>query len=183
MEDKIEHVVEQVENLIDNYYVDYNIKYPDDLSSKSIKAKFEVSQIKLQKTSDIYNEVLQQMAKQWLDRDMAIIKAKELQALAADMLLRMDNLYKLLNKSFWVGTVGVAGLHEQMLACNKFLWACQDFYNAHRCQKKWQLWKRLLKIRKATGWRIQMSSGTRRKKFRRIWSQEWNPSASWSWMP
>ncbi len=67
---------------------------------------------------------------------MTIIKAEELQALAADMLLRMDNLYKLLNKSFWVGTVGVAGLHKQMLACNKFLWACQDFYNAHGCQKK-----------------------------------------------
>ncbi len=64
MEDKIEHVVEQVENLIDNYHVDYNVKYLDDLPSKSIKAKFEVLQMKLQKTSDIYSEVLQQMAKQ-----------------------------------------------------------------------------------------------------------------------
>ncbi len=71
------------------------------------------------------------MARQWLDRDMAIIKAKGLQALAMDTLLGIDDPYKILNKSFWIGTAGTARLHEQMLACNKFLRAHHDFYNAH----------------------------------------------------
>ncbi len=72
---------------------------------------------------DIYSEVLQKMATQRLDRDMVVIKVKGLQSLAKDTLLRMDNPYKIMNKSFWVSTVRVSSLHEQMLAHNKFLWA------------------------------------------------------------
>ncbi len=72
------------------------------------------------------------MALQRLDRDMVVIKVKGLQSLAMDTLLGMEDPYKLLNKSFWVGTVGATSLHEQLLACNKFLQACQEFYNAHR---------------------------------------------------
>ncbi len=72
------------------------------------------------------------MATQWLDRDMVVIKVKGLQSLAEDIQLRMEDSYKILNKSFWVRTIGVAGLHEQMLAHNKFLRARHDFYNAHR---------------------------------------------------
>ncbi len=66
-------------------------------------------------------------------------------ALATDMLLGMEDPYEILNMSFWVRQIGTAGLHQQMLACNKFLWACWDFYNAHGQCKEWQLWKRLLK--------------------------------------
>lgn len=72
------------------------------------------------------------MAKQWLNRDMAIIKAESLQSLATDMPLGMEDPYKILNKSFWVKIIGTTSLHEQMLAYNKFLWALWDFYNAHR---------------------------------------------------
>ncbi len=63
------------------------------------------------------------MATQHLDRDMAVIKVKGLESLAADTPLGMDDPYEILNKSFWVGTIGIASLHEQMLARNKFLWA------------------------------------------------------------
>ncbi len=63
------------------------------------------------------------MATQHLDRDMAVIKVKGLESLAADMPLGMEDPYEILNKLFWVRTVGVAGLHEQMLAHNKFLQA------------------------------------------------------------
>ncbi len=73
------------------------------------------------------------MAKQRLDRDMAIIKAEGLQALIEDILLGVKDPYKLLNKSFWVRTIRVTGLHKQMLAHNKFLQACWDFYNSHGC--------------------------------------------------
>ncbi len=102
-------------------------------------AKFEASWLELRKTGNIYSKVLQKMASQWLDRDMVVIKVKGLQLLAEDTLLRMDDSYKILNKSFWVGTIGVSGLHEQMLAHNKFLQAHQDFYNVHKHQKEWQL--------------------------------------------
>ncbi len=71
------------------------------------------------------------MATQHLDRDMAVIKVKGLESLAMDTPLGMEDPYEILNKLFWVGTVSVAGLHEQMLAYNKFLWARRDFYNAH----------------------------------------------------
>ncbi len=79
------------------------------------------------------------MAKKQLDRDMAIIKGEGLQSLASHLSLGMDDSYEILNKSFWIGTASASGLHEQMLACNKFLWACWDFYNAQRCRKEWQL--------------------------------------------
>ncbi len=42
LEDKVEHIVGQVEDLMDNYHPDYDIKYPEDLPSKSMKAEFEV---------------------------------------------------------------------------------------------------------------------------------------------
>ncbi len=145
LEDKVEHIVERVEDLMDDYHPDHDVKYPDDLPSKSMMAEFEASQLELRKTRDIYSEVLRQMATQRLDRDMAVIKVKGLQSLAEDMPLGMDDLYEILNKSFWVGTVGVTGLHEQMLARNKFLQARREFYNAHGHRKEWQLWKRLLK--------------------------------------
>ncbi len=71
------------------------------------------------------------MARQRLDRDMAIIRGEGLMALAVDMQLGMEDPYEILNKSFWVGQIGAAGLHQQMLACNKFLRARWDFYNVH----------------------------------------------------
>ncbi len=86
---------------------------------------------------------------------MAVIKVKGLQSLAEDMPLGMDDPYEILNKSFWVGTIGAAGLHEQMLARNKFLRAHREFYNAHGCRKEWQLWKRLLKGQ--DGYRVEDS--------------------------
>ncbi len=105
------------------YHPDRDVKYPDDLPSKSMMAEFEASRMELRKTGDLYSEVLRKMATQRLDRDMAVIKVKGLESLATDMLLGMEDPYEILNKLFWVGTVGVAGLHEQMLAHNKFLWA------------------------------------------------------------
>ncbi len=77
--------------------------------------------MELQKTGDLYSEVLCKMATQRLDRDMAVIKVKGLESLATDMPLGMEDPYEILNKSFWVRTISVAGLHEQMLARNKFL--------------------------------------------------------------
>lgn len=136
LENKVEHVAECVEYLMDDYHPDYNIKYPDDFPSKSLKAEFEASQLEHRKTRDIYSEALHKMAGQWLDRDMAIIKGEGLQSLAADTPLGMENPYKLLNKSFWIRTIGAEGLHEQMLAHNKFLHARHDFYNAHWCRKE-----------------------------------------------
>ncbi len=131
LENKVEHIAECVEDLIDNYHPDHNVKYPDDLPSKSMMAEFKAFWLELQKTRDIYSKVLCKMVTQCLDQDMAVIKVKGLQSLAEDTLLRMDDPYKILNKSFWVGTVRVAGLHEQMLAYNKFLRARQEFYNVH----------------------------------------------------
>ncbi len=156
LEDKVECVLEHMEDLMDDYHPDHNVKYPNDLPSKSMMAEFEASRLELRKTGDIYSKVLHKMATQHLDRDMAIIKAKGLQSLAMDMPLEMEDPYEILNKSFWVGTVRVSGLHEQMLACNKFLQAHQNFYNAHRCQKEWQLWKRLLKGQE--GYRVEDSN-------------------------
>ncbi|PBK58129.1 hypothetical protein ARMSODRAFT_1028519 [Armillaria solidipes] len=76
---------------------------------------------------------------------MALIKAEGLTNLSSELLLGMDDPYEILNKSFWVGTVGAAGLREKMLARNKFLRARRDFYNTWGRQVEWQLWKRLLK--------------------------------------
>ncbi len=121
LEDKVKHVAARVEDLMDDYHPDHDVKYPNDLPSKSMMAEFEASRLELRKTRDIYSEVLRQMATQRLDRDMAVIKVKGLQSLAEDMPLGMDDPYELLNKSFWVGTVGADSLHEQMLARNKFL--------------------------------------------------------------
>ncbi len=131
LEEKVDTVVEQVEDLMDDYHPDNDVKYLDDLPSKSLRAKFEVSQLELRKTRDIYSEVLRQVAKERLDRNMAIIKAERLQVLTSDLLLGIDDPYKILNRLFWIGTASAAGLHEQMLARNKFLWAHQDFYNVH----------------------------------------------------
>ncbi len=105
LEDKVEHVAGHVEDLMDDYHPDHDVKYPDDLPSKSMMAKFEASRLELRKTGDIYSEVLHQMATQRLDRDMAVIKVKGLQSLAEDMPLGMDDPYEILNRSFWVGTV------------------------------------------------------------------------------
>ncbi len=77
--------------------------------------------MELRKTGNIYSEVLRKMATQHLDRDMAIIKVKGLESLAMETPLGMEDPYEILNKSFWVGTIGITGLHEQMLARNKFL--------------------------------------------------------------
>ncbi len=145
LEAKVDNLAERMEDLVDNYNPDCDIKYPDDLSSKSIMAEFEASRMELRKSSDIYSKVLHKMAQQRLDRDMVMIKVKGLESLTKDTPLGMEDLYELLNKSFWVGTTGADGLHKQMLARNKFLWACQDFYNVKGHQKEWQLWKRLLK--------------------------------------
>ncbi len=140
---------------MDDYHLDYDVKYPDEFPSKSLKAEFEVLRMELQKTGDIYSEVLCKMAQQRLDWDIAVIKVKGLESLTEDTRLGMEDPYEILNKSFWVGTVRVSSLHEQMLAHNKFLWACQDFYNAHGHQKEWQLWKRLLKDQE--GYRVEDS--------------------------
>ncbi len=85
------------------------------------------------------------MATQRLDQDMVVIKVKGLESLTEETPLGMDDPYKILNKSFWVRTVGVASLHKQMLARNKYLRVRWELYNAHRRRKEWQLWKRLLK--------------------------------------
>ncbi len=121
--------MEWVEDLLDDYHPDSEVKYLDNLPSKSLMAKFKASQMELHQTGDIYSEVLHQVAKKWLDRDMTIIKAEGLQVLTSDLPLGIDDPYEILNKSFWIRTTGAAGLHEQMLAHNKFLWARQDFYN------------------------------------------------------
>ncbi len=132
LEAKVDNIAEHVEDLVDDYDPERDIKYPDDLPNKSMMAEYEASQMELHKTGDIYSEVLQKMAMQRLDRDMAVIKVEGLQSLAAETPLGMEDPYEILNKLFWVGTISIAGLHEQMLAHNKFLWACQDFHNAHR---------------------------------------------------
>ncbi len=132
---------------MDDYHPDRDIKYLDDLPSKSMMAEFEASRMELRKTAgNLYSEVLRKMATQRLDRDMTVIKVKGLESLAAGHAARhggpVQNPQQVI---LGRGTVGIAGLHEQMLARNKFLRAHQDFYNAHGRQKEWQLWKRLLK--------------------------------------
>ncbi len=133
LENKVDNLAEHVGDLVDDYNPDCDIKYPDDLPSKLMMAEFEASRMELRKTGDIYSKVLRKMAMQCLDSDMAVIKVKGLELLATDMLLGMEDRYEILNKSFWVRTVSVAGLHEQMLTRNKFLWARWNFYNAHGC--------------------------------------------------
>ncbi|KAK0432108.1 hypothetical protein EV421DRAFT_1924530 [Armillaria borealis] len=155
LEDKVDAIVGHVEDLVDDYDVDNEVKYPEDFIPKSIKAEFEVSRLELRKAGDIYCEVLREVAKHRLDRDMALIKAEGLTALSSDLLLGMDDLYEILNKSFWIGSVGAAGLRDKMLARNKFLQARQDFYNVRRHRVEWQLWKRLLKDQE--GYRVEDS--------------------------
>ncbi|KAK0456927.1 hypothetical protein EV421DRAFT_1923189 [Armillaria borealis] len=138
LEDKVDAIVGRVEDLVDDYDVDNEVKYPKDFIPKSVKAEFEASRMELRKTGDIYCEVLREVAKHRLDRDMA-----------------MDDPYEILNKLFWIGTVGAAGLREKMLARNKFLRACRDFYNARGRRVEWQLWKRLLKDQE--GYRVEDS--------------------------
>ncbi len=58
LESKVNNIAECVEDLMDNYHPNYNIKYPDNLPSKSMKAEFEASWLELQKTRDIYSEAL-----------------------------------------------------------------------------------------------------------------------------
>ncbi|KAK0430790.1 hypothetical protein EV421DRAFT_1743708 [Armillaria borealis] len=151
LENKVEAIVDWVEDLVNDYNVNNEVKYPEDFIPKSIKAEFEVSRMELRKTGDIYLRVIVQTQDSSTvpyvnkDRDMALIKAEGLQALSLEMPLGVEDPYKILNKSFWIGTVGTAGLHKKMLAHNKFLWARQDFYNVHGRRVEWQLWKRLLK--------------------------------------
>ncbi|PBK61668.1 hypothetical protein ARMSODRAFT_981419 [Armillaria solidipes] len=114
LEDKVDAVMGCMEDLVDDYDVDNKVKYPEDFISKSIQAKFEASRLELWKTGDIYCEVLHEVAKHRLDRDMA---------LSSDLPLRMDNPYEILNKSFWIGSIGTTGLCDKMLAHNKFLQA------------------------------------------------------------
>ncbi|PBK71419.1 hypothetical protein ARMSODRAFT_973840 [Armillaria solidipes] len=155
LEDKVDAITGDMEDLVDDYNVNNEVKYPEDFIPKSIQVEFEASRLELWKAEDIYCEVLCEVAKHRLDRDMALIKAEGLQALASEMLLRVDDPYEILNKSFWIGTVGTAGLHDKMLACNKFLQACRDFYNTHGHRVEWQLWKRLLKDQE--GYRVEDS--------------------------
>ncbi len=54
----VECVAERVEDLMDDYHPDHDVKYPDDLPSKSMMAEFVASQLELRKTGDIYSEVL-----------------------------------------------------------------------------------------------------------------------------
>ncbi|SJK99875.1 uncharacterized protein ARMOST_03186 [Armillaria ostoyae] len=131
LEDKVDAIAGRVEDLVDDYDVDNKVKYPEDFVPKSVKAEFEASRMELQKTSDIYCEVLREVAKHRLDRDMALIKAEGLTSLSLELLLGVDDLYEILNKSFWIGTVSTAGLRKKMLARNKFLRARRDFYNTH----------------------------------------------------
>ncbi|PBK77838.1 hypothetical protein ARMSODRAFT_968131 [Armillaria solidipes] len=145
LEDKVDAVTGRVEDL--------SVKYPEDFIPKSVKAKFKASRLELWKAGDIYCEVLREVAKHRLDRDMALIKAERLTALSLDLLLGMDNPYKILNKSFWIRSVGITSLCDKMLAHNKFLQACQDFYNMRGHQVEWQLWKRLLKDQE--GYRVK----------------------------
>ncbi len=43
LEDKVDNLVEHVDDLVDDYDPDCDIKYPDDLPSKSMMAEFEAS--------------------------------------------------------------------------------------------------------------------------------------------
>ncbi|KAK0429988.1 hypothetical protein EV421DRAFT_1913590 [Armillaria borealis] len=139
LEDKVDAVAGRVEDLVDDYDVNNEVKYPEDFIPKSVKAEFEASEV----------------AKHCLDRDMALIKAEGLTNLSSELPLGMDDPYEILNKSFWIGTVSAAGLREKMLARNKFLQARRDFYNACGRRVEWQLWKWLLKDQE--GYRVEDS--------------------------
>ncbi|KAK0429525.1 hypothetical protein EV421DRAFT_1914619 [Armillaria borealis] len=125
LEDKMDAIAVHVKDLVDDYNVNNEVKYPEDFILKSVKAEFEASRMELQKASNIYCEVLREVAKHWLDRDMVLIKAEGLTSLSLELLLGVDNPYEILNKSFWIRTV--------------------DFYNTCGCWVEWQLWKQLLK--------------------------------------
>ncbi len=43
LEDKVEHVAGCIEDLMDDYHPNYDIKYPDNPPSKSMIAEFEAS--------------------------------------------------------------------------------------------------------------------------------------------
>ncbi len=58
LESKVDNLSEHVEDLMEDYHPDHDIKYPDDLPSKSLLAEFEASWLELWKTGDIYSEVL-----------------------------------------------------------------------------------------------------------------------------
>ncbi|PBK71030.1 hypothetical protein ARMSODRAFT_1017799 [Armillaria solidipes] len=121
LENKVEAIMDWVEDLVNNYHVDNDVQYPEDFIPKSVKAEFEASRMELCKTGDIYCEVLHEVAKHTLDKDMALIKAEGLQVLALEMPLGVEDPYKILNKSFWIRTIGATRLHEKMLAHNRFL--------------------------------------------------------------
>ncbi|KAK0446610.1 hypothetical protein EV421DRAFT_1733892, partial [Armillaria borealis] len=105
LENKVEAIADRVEDLINDYDVNNEVKYPKDFIPKSVKAEFEASRMELRKMGDIYCEVLREVAKQRLDRDMALIKAEGLQALSSEMPLGVEDPYEILNKSFWIGTI------------------------------------------------------------------------------
>ncbi|SJL06761.1 uncharacterized protein ARMOST_10103 [Armillaria ostoyae] len=85
LEDKVDAIAGRMEDLVDDYDVDNEVKYPEDFIPKSVKAKFEASRLELRKAEDIYSEVLREVAKHRLDRDMALIKAEGLMALSSDL--------------------------------------------------------------------------------------------------
>lgn len=47
LENKVDNLVERVEDWVDDYNLDCDIKYPDNLPSKSMMAEFEASQMEL----------------------------------------------------------------------------------------------------------------------------------------
>ncbi|PBK65752.1 hypothetical protein ARMSODRAFT_1022181, partial [Armillaria solidipes] len=54
LEDKVDAVAGRVEDLVDDYNADNEVKYPEDFIPKSVKAEFEASRLELRKTGDIY---------------------------------------------------------------------------------------------------------------------------------
>ncbi len=47
LENKVDNLVECVEDWVDDYNLDHDIKYPDNLPSKSMMVEFEASQMEL----------------------------------------------------------------------------------------------------------------------------------------
>ncbi|SJL12783.1 uncharacterized protein ARMOST_16214 [Armillaria ostoyae] len=129
LEDKVDVIAGHVEDLVNNYDVNNEVKYSEDFIPKSVQVEFKALRLELRKVRNIYCEILHEVAKHRLDRDMALIKAEGLQVLASEMPLRVDDPYEILNKLFWIGTVSATSLCNKMLACNKFLQAHWDFYN------------------------------------------------------
>ncbi|KAK0421776.1 hypothetical protein EV421DRAFT_1915322 [Armillaria borealis] len=80
--------ISAVEDLVDDYDVNNEVKYPEDFVPKSIKTEFKAEVVKHQ-----------------LDRDMALIKAEGLMSLSSELPLSVDDPYEILNKLFWIGTV------------------------------------------------------------------------------